>query len=202
MAEEKIYRHGPGARIVHLLHMVAMIMVILSGFQILYPSSFRVFGTLGLARKIHFYGMYLIIFPMIFRFFYHVWVSGDVKKFFIGPKDISYLPAFFKYYLFIGKEKPWGHEYNPGQKMTYAIWPALLVFQAVTGFAIYWPGALAPVVSFFGGLMMLKLWHTVIAWIFVITVAIHLYLGSTGATIWDSYISMVTGYETAKKKEG
>ncbi len=189
------------ARVVHAFHLVAMIMVILSGFQILYPSAFTVFGSMGTARKIHFFGMYLIVFPALFRFIYHVWVSGDIKEFIIGPRDIGYIPAFLKYYLFIGKDKPWGHGYNPGQKMTYSLWPLMLIFQAVSGFAIYWPDVLPGVVSFFGGILMLKFWHTIIAWLFVVTVAIHLYLGSTGVNLWDSYLSMVTGYETFKKRK-
>ena len=193
MAEEKIYRHSPSARIVHFLHMVAMVVVILSGFQILYPSTFTPFGTMNTARKVHFFGMYLI-----FRFFYHVWVSGDIKKYMITPKDLSYFPAFIKYYTFMSKEKPWGQDYNLGQKFTYMIWPFLLVLQALTGFAIYWPDKLGGVVAFFGGVLVLKLWHTVIAWIFVATVAIHLYLGSTGSSITDLYRSMVTGYETVE----
>jgi Ni/Fe-hydrogenase 1 B-type cytochrome subunit len=216
MAYDRVYRHGLGARIVHLLHLVAMILVILSGFQILYPLGFKIFGTLGTARKIHFYGMYLIIFPLIFRFFYHMWVTGDVRNFFIGPRDIKYIPSFLKYYLFLGHDKPWSekHEYNPGQKMTYLLWPVLLVLQAITGFAIYWfgghepawlmkiwPGFVPGAVSFFGGIAMLKFWHTMIAWVFVITVAIHLYLGSTGVTLADAYQSMITGYERFERKK-
>jgi len=140
---------------------------------------------------------------MVFRFVYHVWITGDIKKYLITPKDLSHFPAFIKYYTFISKEKPWGHDYNLGQKATYMLWPVLLILQAITGFAIYWPthSWLAPVVSVFGGILYLKLWHTVIAWIFVTSVVLHIYLGSTGINFTDLYRSMVTGYETVEAEE-
>jgi len=178
-----------------------MVLVVLSGFHILYPSRFAVFGTMNTARKVHFFGMYLIIFPMIFRFIYHVWVTGDLKKYMVTPKDLTHFPAFVRYYTFRSKEKPWGHDYNLGQKAAYMLWPLLLILQAVTGFAIYWPDKLGGVAAFFGGVIYLKLWHTVIAWIFVTSVVLHVYLGSTGITVTDLYRSMVTGYETVEAEE-
>jgi Ni/Fe-hydrogenase 1 B-type cytochrome subunit len=201
MAYKRVYRHDLAVRITHFLHLVGMLMLIFSGFQILYPSSFTPFATMGAARKIHFYGMYLVIFPWVFRYLYHIWISGQIMTTVVRPKDIMWLPAFVKYYFFIGKEKPWEHEYNPGQRMTYSIWPLIVLVQALTGFAIYWPDRLPGTVAFFGGLLMLKFWHTIIAWIFVVTVMIHVYLGSTGSSLIDAYRSMITGYENQKVGE-
>lgn len=203
MAEyQKVYRHDAVVRLTHFLHLVGMFLLIWSGLRILHPSSIRwIFFAvpMGTARKLHFYGMYLLIFPWVFRYLYHIWITGQIKETVVRPKDIGYLPAFLKYYLFIDKKKPWGHEYNPGQRFTYSLWPILVAIQALTGFAIYWPDKLQSVVAFFGGLIMLKFWHTIIAWVFVITLMIHMYLGSTGSSLDDSYVSMITGYENQKK---
>jgi Ni/Fe-hydrogenase b-type cytochrome subunit len=203
MAEyKKVYRHDAFVRLTHFLHLVGMFLLIWSGFRILYPGSASFFfggATMGVARKVHFYAMYLLIFPWVFRYLYHIWVSGQIMETVVRPRDIGYLPAFLKYYLFIDKKKPWGHEYNPCQRMTYSVWPILVAVQAITGFAIYWPEKIPSVVAFCGGLLMLKFWHTMIAWVFVITLMIHAYLGSTGSSLADSYVSMITGYEKQKK---
>ena len=45
-----------------------------------------------------------------------------------------------------------------------------------------------------------RLWHFCITWVFIISTVAHIYLGSTGSTVWDYYKSMLTGWEKAHSK--
>jgi Ni/Fe-hydrogenase 1 B-type cytochrome subunit len=176
-----------------------MIILILSGFQIYYPSSFNVFGTTDMARFLHFIFMYLVMWTLVFDIYYKL-VTGEVKEIIFRPRDIKELPALARYYLsdmFKGRpKKDWG-KFNPGQRLTYTLWPILLIIQALTGLAMYWPqsGLGVWITEFCNGMLYVKVIHVVLAWIFVVMIAVHLYLGTTGATLLDYYRSMFTGYE-------
>jgi Ni/Fe-hydrogenase 1 B-type cytochrome subunit len=86
-------------------------------------------------------------------------------------------------------------KYNAGQKLLYTLWPILLLFQAVTGFAMYFPETFSGFIYLFGGLNHFRVWHVIGAWIFTITTIAHIYLGTTGLTLFDFYKQMITGYE-------
>jgi Ni,Fe-hydrogenase I cytochrome b subunit len=62
------------------------------------------------------------------------------------------------------------------QKVSYAVLFVLSFLQTVLGFALYWPAALAPVLPFFGGAVSVRIWHTVIMWVFLSFTFVHVYL--------------------------
>jgi len=176
-----------------------MVFLALTGFQIFAPDTFRLFANMDWARYVHFICMYVVTWTFVYKLYY-VLVTGEIKEMVFTFKDLFELPALAGYYLYgilAGKKKKdWG-KYNPGQKLTYFGWLILFPLQALTGFALYWPGFFAGFIDILGGLGYVRLWHLSITWIFVLTTAIHIYLGSTGATLWDYYKSIFTGWEKA-----
>jgi len=196
---EKVFKHTLVTRIMHWTHVLSMVILALTGLQIYAPDSFRLFPSMDWTRYLHFIFMYLVVWTMVYKIYY-VLVTGEIRELLFTFKDVIELPALATHYLygiFVGrKKKDWG-KFNPGQKFIYTVWPLLLVLQAITGFALYWPGLFAPFNAVLGGLGYVKLWHFIISWMFILTMAAHIYLGSTGATLWDYYKSMFTGWEKA-----
>jgi Ni/Fe-hydrogenase 1 B-type cytochrome subunit len=183
----------------HWSHAISMVILALTGLQIYAPESFRLFADMDWARYLHFIFMYLVTWTFIYKVYY-VLATGEIKELLFTFKDFLQLPALAAYYLYgifaAKKKRDWG-KYNPGQKLTYTGWLILLPLQALTGFALYWPGFFAGFNEMFGGMGYVKLWHFCISWIFILTTAVHIYLGTTGATIWDYYKSMLSGWEKA-----
>jgi len=196
---EKVLKHTGIARLCHGLHLISMLLLILSGLNISYPSGFNVFGTLNSARMVHFIFMYLITFTFIFRVYYSL-ASGDIKEFvFPTGKAISDLPAMIGFYLFLKPKHPDFGKYNPGQRATYFGWWFLLIIQAFTGFALYWPAKLAWVIDLCGGLRNVRVVHFVACWLFIVTVALHFYLG---VVLYPFTLTgIITGYQDKEKEE-
>ena len=192
-----VYKHTIVTRIVHGLHLIAMVMLILTGFYIYSPTVFRIFPSMDSARYVHFIFMYLIGWTMVYKTYYVI-ATGEIKELIFRWRDLLEMPALIKHYLygiFVGApHKDYG-KYNPGQRMIYSMWPLLLLAQGITGIAMYFTTRWASFNNLFGGLQNIRLIHFIICWLFALTVVAHLYLGSTGPKVIDFYKSVITGWE-------
>jgi len=201
MKSKNDIKHTLLTRILHLIHLIAMATLILTGFYIYAPLSFNIFPNMDIARFLHFVFMYVIIATMIFKLYYSIAID-DFKNLLFTYQDLKDLPGVIKYYvlgIFKQKVRKKTGKYNAGQKLLYTAWPLLLGFQAVTGFAMYFPDAFPGFIYYFGGLNHFKAWHAIGAWIFTISTVAHVYLGTTGPTILDFYKQMITGFEKEYK---
>jgi len=203
MKAENGYKHTLITRLLHAVNMIAMVILILTGFYIYAPLSFNIFPNMDVARFLHFIFMYAILATMLFKLYYSI-VIGDFKNLLFTYQDLKDLPGVIRYYVFgIFKKKVRKKtgKYNAGQKLLYTVWPILMLFQAVTGFAMYFPETFSGFIYFFGGLNHFKAWHAIGAWVFTITTVAHIYLGTTGNTVFDFFKQMVTGYEKGYKAD-
>ncbi len=190
MAKE-IYCHTIPARILHWINAANIGLLTTSGMYIRDPEVFALFANMDIARKTHFIAMYLIIYGILIRIYYS-WVSRDYRELMFRPRDFREFPALFRYYLFIRKEPPESGKYNAGQKLLYNAWAVLVFLQAVTGFGLYFPDGLAAFVRMFGGPVVIRQLHFAITWVFIVSVALHVYLSFIGG--WMVIKSMITGY--------
>jgi len=197
MKDKMIYKHTLTTRILHAIHLFATIVLILTGFYIYSPLSFNIFPNMDIARFLHFIFMWLIIATMVYKTYYLLAIR-DFMSFVFTFEDLKDLPGVIKYYVFgffKKKVRKKTGKYNAGQKLLYSAWTILLLFQIATGFAMYLPESFSGFMYLFGGLNHFKAWHAIGAWIFVITTMVHVYLGTTGTTLFDFYKQMITGYE-------
>ncbi|RMG60073.1 MAG: Ni/Fe-hydrogenase, b-type cytochrome subunit [Deltaproteobacteria bacterium] len=172
--EEKFLKHDLQERITHWVHVVDFVLLVLTGFQIRYPS-FAVFGSMETARFLHVISGYLFIFLGIVHV-YFFFAQGKHKIAMPVPSDAKDLWPTIRYYLFIDGEKPDFAKYNPLQKIAYAALFVVSLVQTILGFALYWPTYFESFIYGLGGLMAVKSWHTLIAWVFVAFTLLHLYL--------------------------
>ena len=96
-----------------------------------------------------------------------------------------------KYYLFLSDSHPDYGKYNPGQKMMYTGWLAMVLIQIITGFILYKPDLFMFWGGLLGGLVALRVVHYIVTWLFVLSVMAHVYLDlSEGIPV---LLSMFTG---------
>lgn len=177
MAEMHI-EHPVEARIYHYIHVVSMITLAFTGFFIHYPF-FQ--GTMSTMRFLHFVAMYTLIFNLIIRIsLAFLSRNRDYKNFGLGMVVWRNLFGTLAYYLFMKKELPKEVQgiYNPPQRLTYILFIPLIIMQAITGFALYPPlaGYFEWFTVFAGGLLMVRVWHFSIMWVFILLTSIHVYL--------------------------
>jgi thiosulfate reductase cytochrome b subunit len=139
--------------------------------------------------------------------FYNL-ASGEIRQYLPEPKGFiarSMVQAmYYSQGIFAGKphplEKTKEHKLNPLQQMTYlAILNVLLPAQIITGVLIWglqrWPNIAAEL----GGLSMLALAHTLIAWTFATFIIMHVYLTTTGHTPTAGIKSMISGWDDVEE---
>lgn len=187
----ELYLHTLPARILHWVNAASIGLLTTTGLYIRNPQHFPLFASMDIARKMHFIAMYVILYGILIRIYYS-YISKDYRDLMVKCKDFKGLPALAKYYLFLKKATPEYGKYNPGQKLLYNLWAVLVFFQACTGFTLYWPAALGGLARFWGGLVIVRQTHFMITWIFIVTVALHVYLSLLGG--WSVTKSMITGY--------
>jgi thiosulfate reductase cytochrome b subunit len=108
-----------------------------------------------------------------------------------------------KFYLigiFKGEEHPFEKtrekRLNPLQKITYfGILNVLLPLQGITGILI-WGAQQRPILAErLGGLAFLSPFHSLIAWLFISFILLHVYLTTTGPTPSTGIRAMMMGWE-------
>lgn len=169
--------HPLWLKVTHWLHLVALVLLILTGFQLTYARTFFVFPTMRLARERHFYAGWLLFWILVARIYYLL-ATGTHRDFAVNRRDLQDLPRLMRYYLFLAPEPPLYDGYNPGQKLLYSLFPWVLAFQALTGFVLYDPVRLEALWLHLWllNLNTVRMLHYLTAWFFVVTVAAHLYL--------------------------
>ncbi|MEA2014820.1 MAG: cytochrome b/b6 domain-containing protein, partial [Thermodesulfobacteriota bacterium] len=92
------------------------------------------------------------------------------------------------------------NKFNPLQKVTYFnfmffMMPLLLI----SGILYMYPFHFSSFIAFLGGLKVVALFHYIMAIIFAAFFVAHIYLATTGRTVFADFVTMVTGY--AEKEE-
>lgn len=176
MVKQMEERHSVWIRVFHWINMIAITMLILTGFYIHAPQSFRLFATMTTARTIHFCMAYLLIFGVVGRMYYMI-VAHDVKNIIYEPvKDTKKLPSMIKYYLFMADDHPYYGKYNPGQKGMYTGVFVMAILMIITGFILYKPLVFGFAAGWLGGFLVVRIIHYVITWILVLCILAHVYL--------------------------
>ena len=185
-------RHSIAIRLFHWSNMISITLLILTGFYIHAPNSFRwLFSNMDTPRMLHFAMAYVLLFGVIGRVYYAI-VAKDAHNIVFRPiKDTLNFPSMFKYYLFMADSHPYYGKYNPGQKMMYTGWLFMALVQIITGFVLYAPNAFPALAGWMGGLLAVRIIHYVVNWLFVLSVVVHVYLDvSEGIPV---LMSMFTG---------
>ncbi|MBW2623419.1 MAG: cytochrome b/b6 domain-containing protein [Deltaproteobacteria bacterium] len=198
-------------RIWHWAQALAVLVLLLTGFEIAYGQFFSVTGFKTAVTVHNFVGLMLVINAFL-ALFYNV-SSGLMHRYIPGVSDFFMKGFEHASYYAIGIFKGDPHPFDktpekrllPLQKVTYfMILNVLLPLMTITGL-LKWSARIDPrFIEMFGGLSLLGPVHRFGAWLFLSFLIGHVYMSTTGHTPLANMISMIRGYEyieTADEEE-
>lgn len=168
-------------RFMHLVHVLGMITLGLSGLYIRFPFA----GDRNIAKYVHYVAMFIVT----INYFSRVWYAffspyRDYKEFAIGRKDLRVLIPSLMYYAFIKPSYRHVAKYGPMQKFTYGyFFFGAMFFQILSGFYLflaYQLGSISPLLTFGLGIAtareIVRLVHYSLNWLLIIFTFVHMYL--------------------------
>jgi len=206
---ERVHMYDAYERLWHWLQAAAILILLFTGLVIHKPHFFGMFSFPYMVNVHNVLG-FILLTNAVLSLFYHL-ASGEIRQYLPQPKGfIANTLAQAMYYsqgIFAGRphplEKTKENKLNPLQQVTYlAILNILLPAQIITGILIWglqrWPHIAAEL----GGLPMLALVHTLVAWTFATFIVMHIYLTTTGHTPTAGIKSMIVGWDEVEKHAG
>lgn len=199
---EEVYMYDAYERFWHWLQTFTIVILLFTGLIIHRPDIFGAF-SFPFVVVVHNTLAAILVINAALSLFWHL-VSGEIRQFIPRPYgffDNAIMQA--KYYIegiFKGDRHPFektrDKKLNPLQQVTYfGLLNVLLPLQIITGALMWgvqqWPQA----ADLFGGLPFLAPFHSLVAWLFASFIVAHVYLTTTGATVFEDIRAMVTGWE-------
>ena len=196
-----VYLYTRYERFWHWLQMGLIFLLLVTGLEI--HGLFSLFGF-KMAVDIHnFVGLTWLI---AFAFFvFWVFTTGEWKQYIPTTKKMFAVVRYYAYGIFRGETHPVPKrkeaKHNPLQRLTYLSLAALLLpVQMASGF-LYW-GYNSWADWGLGGLSLgiVALVHMVGAFAIFAFVVVHVYMTTTGHTIFAHTKAMITGWEEIDEK--
>ncbi len=172
-------RHPLAFRILHELIMVAIILLVITGFYIHRPFVDGAGFLMSLSRGVHFFAAGILIIAAVMRVWgMFVGKNRDWRSFVPAFADIKLLPNVLNYYGYLGKEPVIKKKYNPLQMISYCLAFLLVIFQIISGFALQYPDGWLSWFNYglFNNEIQARMAHYVVNWLFVMFLMIHVYL--------------------------
>lgn len=178
--------HPIAAVVTHWFHVVALAVLIVTGFWLHNPYADWSYGTV---RHIHLWAAFFLVGTGIFRVYWAFFGSGssdvgsgtkvkDYHWFFPEKENRGKTLEMLKYYLFLRKTHPCTAKYNPLQKGAYIMLGVAILIDATTGLALWHvtAGWFEPAVYWVGGLTAVRQMHYFAMWLFILITSAHVYL--------------------------
>ena len=199
---EQVYLHPLLERIWHGIHALCILMLILSGAQIHWPDTVHLFGSFRSAIVAHnFFGI-VVVFDFSLWLIYNL-VTGRIKHYIPNKRDIPlgiiHQAKFYGYGIFRNEPHPYSpsvdEKFNPLQKMSYLQFMLLMMpLLLISGVLYLYPIYFASFIQLVGGLKTIAIIHFIMAIIFSAFFVAHIYLATTGHTVLDNFVAIITGY--------
>ena len=192
----KIYLYTRFERFWHWLQAVMIICLMVTGLEVHGTYTLLGFST---AVSVHnFIGLSWII---LFAFFvFWLFTTGEWKQYIPTTKKLFAVITYYAYGIFKGRAHPVqkspGAKHNPLQRLTYLGLSALLLpLQMATGLLYYlynmWAGAFP--------LSYLAWTHTLLALLLLNFLIVHVYMTTTGHSLFSHISGMITGWEEIRE---
>jgi Ni/Fe-hydrogenase 1 B-type cytochrome subunit len=212
MANELTKEWSVGYILDHWIRVISIAVLIFTGIYIHWPfmsggpDSF----IMASMRFSHFVAAYALILGLIVRVYmaFRSTFDADWKDFSV-IQNLKDVPDILGYYLFMkGSHKDY-RKYNPLQALAYLVVGLAIIFEALTGAALYHGSAFGfiPAQASFmwvsnmlGGESYTRIWHILVMWFFIIFVLIHVYMSLMINMINKdkTFMSIFTGYKLKK----
>lgn len=196
---ENIYLYTRYERFWHWLQMILIVVLLATGFEVHDQYSFLGFET---AVNVHsFSGVSWLI---AFAFFvFWVFTTGEWQQYVPTTRKMLAVIKYYGYGIFKGETHPVPKrkdaKHNPLQRLSYLLLAAcLLPLQMGTGF-LYWSYNSWPAWGLSSlSLEVLAIIHTAGAFAVLSFLIVHVYMTTTGHSIFAHIKAMITGWEEVR----
>ena len=196
-------------RIWHWGMAFSVIVLIITGLEIHFAGNISLFGFDN-AVDVHNVFALIVAVNAGLSLFYHL-ATGEIRHYFSIKRgfrsDVLVQAAYYVYGIFRNSPHPFEKtsekKLNPLQQLTYVmLLNVLFPVQIITG-VMMWIVSVSPSFSSsVGGLTVIAPVHNFFAWLFISFLIVHLYLITTGHTVFSNLKAMVTGYEEMEEASG
>lgn len=191
----RIYLFHKFERFHHWVQSLLIILLLLSGFEIHGAYSLLGFDT---AFHVHNFCAWSWLILYVFGVFWLA-TTGEWKQYTPTAKKLMDVVMYYSVGIFKGDPHPVPKsqraKHNPLQRLTYlAIVSVLVPFQMITGFLYYYYNDWA-LWGLDWGLAPIAVLHTIGAFAFLCFLIVHVYMATTGHTIFAYVKAMITGWE-------
>lgn len=189
-------------RIWHWVMALSVLALGLTGIQIHFPGGIRLLGIANAVATHNFFAAVLALNAFL-ALFYHL-TTAAIRQFLPGRKGVAKAVKLqTRYYLrdiFKGLPAPFRpsqeRKLNVLQQISYLfLLNFLFPFQIITGAMIWLVGKSPDFAAAVGGLHVIAPLHNLGSWMFVSFLVAHIYLATTGHTVWAHLRGMMDGYE-------
>jgi thiosulfate reductase cytochrome b subunit len=205
---KKVFFYTLYERFWHWLQALVVLVLLLTGFEISYPTHISITGF-ETAVAVHNVAGVVLVINAFLALFYNL-AGGLFRRYVPQLEDI--FPLGFKHasYYILGIFQGAPHPFDktpekrllPLQKLTYfLVLNVLLPVMVVTGLLKLLADDYPGLVAAFGGLEVLGPVHRFGAWMFAVFVVVHVYMTTTGKKWSENLMAMITGYSTADPAE-
>jgi thiosulfate reductase cytochrome b subunit len=186
----------------HWLQTFVIFGLTFTGLVVHRPAMFPLFSFAWMVDVHNVFAILLVI-NAVLALFYHL-ASGEIKQFVPRPygffDDMMQQALYYLRGIFRGDPHPFekrrDRKMNPIQQLTYlALLNVLLPLQILTGVLMWGAQQFPQLTAILGGLPVLAPFHTLIAWLLVAFVIVHVYMTTTGHTAMANIRAMVMGYD-------
>jgi thiosulfate reductase cytochrome b subunit len=199
---ERVYMYTAYERIWHWLMAASVLVLMITGLQVHFAGE-RALLPLPLAVAAH--NLFAVILTVngFLSLFYHLATSA-IRQFVPHPRGllgrIVEQARFYTSGIFLGRPHPSPktpeRKLNPLQQITYlSLLNILFPLQLVTGGLIWAVSSQPALAAKIGGLTVVAPLHNLGAWAFLAFFALHLYLTTTGHTVFSNLRAMLDGYD-------
>ncbi len=197
--KQRLHLYTRFERLWHWIQSALIVALIVTGLEI--HSSIKLFGFES-AHHIHIFCGWTLVILSILAIFWHA-TTGQWTQYI---PQIRNLDVFIKYYLidiFKGRPHPFvkaeDKKLNPLQRITYfALKTILLPLSIISGIIYAFPNQTK---TFFNdSIATPALLHTVGSFAMICFLIIHVYMTTTGGTLFSYIKAMITGWEEVDQK--
>lgn len=188
----KIYLYTRFERLWHWFQAFVIICLVVTGLEI--HGSYTLLGFQTAVRIHNVLGLTWLI---TFAFFvFWLLTTGEWKQYIPTTRKLLAVVRYYSWDIFQGKphpvQKSRGAKHNPLQRLAYlGISAMLLPVQMATGLLYYLYNDLTGLFS----LTVVAVIHTLIAFLLLNFLIVHLYMTTTGHSLFSHIAGMITGWE-------
>ncbi len=206
---KRLYLYPRWLRAWHWLNALSFMVLIVSGISMHYANVDRPWISFELATAVHnITGLVLV--GLYLAFVIGNLSSGNHRHYL--PRMSGLFGRLFKqigfYLVGIMKGEPHPFEaseenkFNPMQQLAYiGVMYVMMPILLISGLLLQIPELAPDRFLGAGGIWPMAVGHSVIGLLLTVFTAVHIYLGSTGATVTDFYKNMITGWHEVHEAE-